>query len=364
MNLSFRGFRLQFHSGRWHPKAVDIKRKGQHAEERWRLPALWPHLVVVTLAFASVASTSAQTCLTAGDIDEATKAALVNTAKRDFDMVARGDSASLRQNAIASLAANFSGIEAAVKDNQPNLAGAQGVPRPPFLLKVEGTAPIERAEFLCGVFTKSGQTSNSTVFMIPNLPPGNYAVEILDVATSHGPYTVSFVLQQQGTDWKLGGFYAKASQVAGHDGNWFAERARDFKAKGKLHNAWFYYLEARDLLVPVPFMSTLTTDKLYDEMQTVKPADLPPADLTAGSKTFKLIDAFPLAIGKDLELVVKYASADVSNTAQAFQDNTAVAKALVTKYPELRDAFDGVVPRAVEPSGRDYGSLLAMKNIK
>jgi len=30
----------------------------------------------------------------------------------------------------------------------------------------------------------------------------------------------------------------------------------------------------------------------------------------------------------------------------------------------LRDAFDGVVTRAVEPSGRDYGSMLAMKDIK
>jgi hypothetical protein len=30
----------------------------------------------------------------------------------------------------------------------------------------------------------------------------------------------------------------------------------------------------------------------------------------------------------------------------------------------LRDAFDGIVARAVEPSGRDYGSLLAMKSIK
>jgi hypothetical protein len=343
---------------------VDTKRKGVRAEEHRCVSALLLCLVIMSFAFASARSASAQTCLTAGDIDEATKTALVNTAKRDFDMVARGDSASLRQNAIASLSANFSGIEAAVKDNQSNLAGTQAAPRPPFLLKLEGTAPIERAEFLCGVFTKSGQTSNSTVFMIPSLPPGNYAVEILDVSTSNGPYTVSFVLQQQGTDWKLGGLYAKPSQVAGHDGNWFAERAREFKAKGKLHNAWFYYLEARDLLVPVPFMSTLSTDKLYDEMQTVKPADLPPTDLTAGSKTFKLTDAFPLAIGKDLELVVKYQAADVSNTAQAFQDNTAVAKALVTKYPELRDAFDGVVPRAVEPSGRDYGSLLAMKNIK
>ena len=69
-------------------------------------------------------------------------------------------------------------------------------------------------------------------------------------------------------------------------------------------------------------------------------------------------------MGNDLDVVVKYQAADVSNTARAFQENTAVIKALVAKYPEFREAFAGVVARAVEPSGRDYGTLLAMKEIK
>ena len=306
----------------------------------------------------------AQSCLAAGDMDEASRAALVNTAKRYFDMAARGDSAALRQNSIASVASDFSGIETAVKDNQANFAGAQATPRPPFLLQAEGPAPPERAEFLCGVFGKSGQTPDSAVFVIPNLPPGNYALTTLDVTGSKGNFTLSFVLQQQGTNWKLGGFYAKPAQIAGHDGNWFAGRAREFKAKGQTHNAWLYYLEARELLVPVPFMSTMMTDKLYDESQSVKPADLPPLNLTAGSRTFKVTQLFPLPVGQNLDLVVKYESADVSNSAQTFQDNTTVMKALLAKYPEFRDAFDGVVARAVEPSGRDYGSLLAMKDIK
>src|SRR5712692_8068054 len=224
-------------------------------------------------------SARAQSCLAAGDMDEATRAALVNTAKRYFDMAARGDSAALRQNAIASVASDFSGIETAVKDNQSNLAGAQAAPRTPFLLQAEGKAPLERAEFLCGVFAAQGQTRDSAVFVIPNLPPGNYAVVTLDVTTAKCPYTLSFVLQQQGGDWKLGGFYAKPTQIAGHDGGWFASRAHAFKAKGQLRNAWFYYLQARELLVPVPFMSTLATDKLDDDLQNAKPADLPPADL-------------------------------------------------------------------------------------
>ena len=64
------------------------------------------------------------------------------------------------------------------------------------------------------------------------------------------------------------------------------------------------------------------------------------------------------------DLVVKYQAADVSNTAQAYQDNIALIKALLAKYPEFRDGFSGVVARAVDTSGRDYGSLLQMKDVK
>jgi hypothetical protein len=310
-----------------------------------------------------------QTCLTAGDMDEPTRTALVNTAKRYFDMAARGDSAGLRQNSIASVASDFSGIETVVKNDQASFSGAQATPRAPFLLKAEGTAPLERAEFLCGVFGKSGQTADSSVFVLPNLSPGNYAVVTLDVPTAKQAQTVSFVLQLEGKEWKLGGFYVKETQVARHDANWFAERARAFKTKGQNRNAWLYYVEARDLAVPVPFMYTQMTDRLADESGAVRPADLPVSgntvELAAGGKTHRLTAVFPLGVGQEIDLVVKYQSSDVSNTAQTFQDNMAVIKALVGKYPEFRDAFDGVVARAVEPStGRDYGSLLSMKEIK
>lgn len=332
---------------------------------RWNIgnPGNMAKWLAALLIFSPALMARAQTCQTVSDMDPATASALAATAKRFYDMAARGDSASLRQNAIASLAADFSGIESAVKDNQPNLTGVQPAPRPPFLLKAEGTAPLQRAEFLCGVFGAQGQTRDSAVFVIPNLPPGNYGIVTLDAPSPQAAYTVSFVLQQQGNDWKLGGFYAKPAQISGHDGNWFAGRAREFRGKGQLHNAWFYFGEARELLVPVPFMATSTTDRLYDEMQTAKPPDLPPLDLTGG-KTYKVTDLFPVPVGHDLHLVVRYQSANVSDSGKTFQDNMAVMKALVAKYPEFRDAFGGIVARAVEPSGRDYGSMLAMKDIK
>ncbi len=310
-----------------------------------------------------------QTCFTADDMDAPTRSALQAAANRYFDMVARGDAASVKQNSIPSVAGNFGGIEGTIKENQSNLTGAHATARPPFLLKVEGTAPLPKTEFLCGIFGAGGQTTNSAEFIIPNLPPGSYGVVTLDVPAQKSSYTVSFVLQQQGSDWKVGNLFVVPTQIAGHDSNWFIERARAFKAKGQNHNAWLYFIEGRQLVVPVPFMYTQLTDKLYDEAQSVKPADFPldgnTADLTAaGGKTYKLTAIFPLAVGQDFDLVVKHQSADVSNTGQTFQENMAVMKALVTKFPEVRDAFEGIVARAVEPSGKDYGSLMPMKDIK
>jgi hypothetical protein len=310
----------------------------------------------------------AQTCLAAPDMEAPVRTALEATAQRYFEMSAHGDTAGLRQNSIASLAANFGAVETAVKDNETSFTGAHGTTRPPFLLSADGPEPIPRAEFLCGVFGASGQTSQSAVFVLNNLPSGKYGVVILDVSGAKESRTLTMVLQQAGTDWKLAGYYARSMEAAGHDSVWYAGKARDFKKKSANHNAWLYYREAIALSSPVDFMSTLASDKLYDEAQTAQPADMPmngnAADLSSTGKSYRLTEVFPLAIGSDLDVVVKYASADISNTQKTFQDNMAVIKALVAKYPELREAFTGVVARAVGPSGQDYGSMLPMKEIK
>ena len=326
---------------------------------RWRR---WMWLVALG------ASAHAQTCQSAPDIDASVRAALESAAKRYFEMSARGDVAALKQNSIASVAASFAGIEAAVKESQAEFTGANATVRPPFLLTADGAEPLARAEFLCGVFGPSGQTRDSAVFVLNNLPPGKYGVTILDVNGDQAAMTLSLVLQQVGADWKLAGFYAKSAQASGHDAAWFTERARDLKAKTQNHSAWLYYREAIALSAPVDFMSTLATDKLYDEAQATQPSDMPAngntVDISAGGKIYHLTEIFLLAVGGDLDVVVKYEAADVSNTAHAFQENTVVIKALVAKFPEFRQAFAGVVARAVEPSGRDYGSLLTMKDIK
>jgi hypothetical protein len=324
-------------------------------------------LTAFLLLSTSALVARSESCKTADDMDAATRAAIASAGQRYFDMAASGDLAGLRQNSIPGLAANFSGIESGVTSHKSEIAGSHGTLRPPFLLDAEGSSPIAHAEFLCGVFNQHGQTANSAVFNLDNLPPGRYAVVILDAASST-PSTVSFILQQQGSDWKLAGLYIRPMQAAGHAADWFLGRARDYKTKGQLHNAWLYYQQALILISPLSFMKTAATDKLIDEFQPLQPADFPAAartvDLPTDGATYKLTIVFPEAVGNDLDLIVKYQASDVSDTTHTYQSNVTVIRALIAKFPELKTAFVGVVARAVEPGGRDYGTLLAMKDIK
>jgi hypothetical protein len=319
----------------------------------------------VVLLGASIAA-QAETCSDVRDMDAATRSTMENASLQMFGALSRGDAAAMRQNAIPSLASNFGGVETAVNSNKPVMATGQASVRATYLLEAGGTATLDRAEFLCGVWG----TPQFVSFSIPNLPPGRYGVVINDVKTTTAPYLVTFILQQdQGGAWKLAGFPPpKLATIQGKDAPWFLVKAREYKAKGQLRNAWFYYQQARSMVMPVDFISTMPVQKLEREAQQSQPPDLPiagPVDLAAANgKSYKLTEVFPVVVDNNLDLVVKYSLPDVSDTAKTFQDNVAVINAVVAKFPELRDTFGGIVARAVAPSGQDYGTLLAMKDIK
>src|SRR5207245_10518481 len=94
---------------------------------------------------------AAQTCLTAADMDEPARNALVSTAKKYFGMAARGDAAALKQNAIASLASDFGAIETGIRANQENLSGADANARPPHMLKAADPSALPQAAMRVGV---------------------------------------------------------------------------------------------------------------------------------------------------------------------------------------------------------------------
>jgi len=317
------------------------------------------------LVLALVCSIQAQTCYTGSEIDAPTATAVTAAAQLYFNMSAQGDVAGLRANAIPDITKNFVGIERAVVDNKLYFAQQQPSNTRIFVLDAsESKSALPRADFYCGIYNSPDRVG----FSIPNLPPGRYAVSIAKVM-GRSPITLTMILQDTGKNsWKLAGYYARLNSIGEHDGQWFLGKAREYKEKGQRYNAWFYYLTAWDLTAPVDFMGTPQLDKLSDEIQAARPGDLvgaaTPLELAAGGKTFKIADMAVVPVPGDLDIRVQYETPDAANSTLAAQDNLAVSRALLAKYPELRDAFGAVIARATDNDGHAYSTLTPMKDMK
>ncbi len=242
---------------------------------------------VFLLTLASAPVVRAQICFNGPELDAPTRNAIESAARKYFDMSAHGDVAGLKANAIPAITGDFSSIEQAVVTNKAFLAGGQAAITGTYLLDAsQAKATLPRADFYCGIFNSPDRIG----FFIPNLPPGRYAI-VFQKVDGKDPATLTLILQEMSGAWKLAGYYPRLDSIGGHDGQWYLSKARELKSKGQPHNAWFYYLTAWDLLAPVNFMSTPQLDKVADEMQAARPADLPntgtPMNLSANGKSLQ-----------------------------------------------------------------------------
>jgi hypothetical protein len=325
----------------------------------------WLVSVLAAFALSTLSAGHAQECYSGSEIDAITAKSVEATAQQFFNMSAQGDVAGMKANAVSDVAATFGGIEQAVITNRQYFTQGQLAGTRVFVLDATNSKTNwQRAEFYCGIYNSPDRVG----FAIPNLPPGRYAITIAKVS-GKDPVTLTLIVADTGKNaWKLAGYYVRRNSIGDHDGQWFLSRAREFKQKGQNLNAWFYYLTAWDLIAPIDFMSTPQLDKLTDEIQAARPPDLPntdsPLTLSVSGKTFKVSELAAVAIGPDYDLRVQYETPDASNPAIASQQNAAVMKALLAKYPELRDAFATVIARAMDNAGHDYGTLTPMKDVK
>ena len=325
------------------------------------LPKFNIRLLAVLCILSLTGIAGAETCTAGGEMDAPTKSSVDSAARQMFAQMQQGDVFSLKQNSIPSLASNFGSIEQTIVSNKSRYAAMNMTVRNEYVLDAPGAAPIARAEFLCGVW---GQP-DFTTFVIPNLPPGKYAVVVSDLS-GQSPSTLSLILQQQGAGWKLAGYYPQPPPVAGKDGNALLQQARTYKSQGQTHNAWFYYLMAWERIAPLQFMYNKTLEATRQEIAQAQPSDLPtaekPVDFSADGKTYKITTLAPFSDKDDLDLVLKYQVPDVSNTMQVDKDNRALVNAFLARYPEYKGAFNAIVARAVAPNGQDFGTLISLKD--
>ena len=318
-------------------------------------------VVAAVIAFASF-SAWAQTCQTRDEVPELSRKAIENAGQQVLDQAIRGDVGAMRASAITSLQSSFGGIAAAVSDHKAVFAGDHAQIRTLFMLAT-GETPTPDGHFYCGVFAASGQTATSAEFDIPGLPAGKYAIVIYDLAGAEGPHALTMIFQDAG-GWKLAGFYIRPESAAGHDGLWYLQRARDYKAKGQNHNSWFYYVNSWNLMAPVNFMSTKLLSTINQEASIVRPKDIPEEGsataFSSNGRTYKITEMSVVRGRTNIDLNIKYSVPSTADSKAVQDDARNLCNAYVTQYPELKEGFNNILAHAVDPSGGDVAGLVEL----
>jgi hypothetical protein len=304
-----------------------------------------------------------QTCETRDEIPAQAKTSMDSAAKQAFDQAASGDVNGLRASASPLLQSGFSGVADAITDNKAAFVGAHSELRTSFLLDT-GATPAQDGQYYCGVFGAGGLGANSAAFNLPGLPVGKYAIVIQDFIGAKGPYSLTAIFQEL-NGWKLAGFYIYPQTAIGHDGIWYLQHARESKAKGQNHLAWFYYVTSWTLLRPVKFMDSSLLSKITQESSDIQPKDVPGGgngvDYPANGKTYKITDISVLPGDKTLDLSIKYSVPSTADFSAVQADARSLANAYIAQNPELKDLFSNVWAHAIDSKGGDVVGLVNLK---
>lgn len=281
-------------------------------------------------------------CKTQGAMTEAERAPIVQAARQIALDVQGGRSADLKAATVPDVAAKFTSIEQSGAALAPLISGATITVNAVYKLDASEAKPgDEQQQFFCD----AGENSHVT-FSIQHLPPGLFAFALIHATGVSKPQQIALLLQSQsaGAPWQLAGFFPKPLSVAGHEGLWYWRQARTYTQKKQAWNAWFYYSTAISLLQPAGFFSSTNLEKLVDEQQATRPADLPgatPFTINAEGTAYKITNLRTDDALGGLDLVVHYDSTS-SDPIAGRAHTIAVMRGLLALHPELREAFHGL----------------------
>jgi hypothetical protein len=282
-------------------------------------------------------------CKTQGAMTEAERAPIVDAARQIAIDVQGGRTADLKAATVPAVAASFNSIGQSAAALTPLISGATITVDAVYKLDASDAKPgDEQEQFFCD----AGDNSSHVTFTIQHLPAGQFAFALVHATGVAKPQQIALLLQslKAGSAWQLAGFFPKPLTFAGQDGLWYWRQARIYAQKKQMWNAWFYYSAAVSLLQPAGFFSSTNLEKLVDEQQAVRPADLPgaaPLTINAERTAYTITNLRTDDALGGLDLVIHYNSTS-SDPVAGRAHTVAVMQGLLALHPELRDAFHGL----------------------
>ena len=310
-------------------------------------------------------SAHAATCSTQAQMAPQQRDSLANQARAMIALVQQGNIAGLRARTLPAIAADFDGIAASVTSLNPLMVNSTITVEDLYYLDASMAQPgAQRTQFFCGTPT--------VVLTFNGIPPGIYALAILHATGVPHPQQISIILASApGNQWQLAGFYAKPMLVGDHDGVWYWASARKFAQAKSNWPALLYFRVAQNLLSPVDFLASPNLDKLQQETEQARPADLPgksPMMLNVQGSTFAVtaVDTTTQFGPLDLDLHYIPNAAQVSQLRvplSARQQVTSVMSELLREHPDLKQAFHGIWIHADQGNASLFAIELPMDQI-
>jgi hypothetical protein len=317
---------------------------------------------------------SAEVCTTQSQMTAVDRDALVATARSLAAKVQANDVSGLQAATAAEYAKDFSGIGTVVGSTAAKVKGGAPIVEQIYLLDAtqlkrgaDGTLPD--AQFFCSLNKSVAEAD----FSISGLTPGRYGFVIVDVPDTGSPWRMSFLLRQDDGKWGMAGFYPKPLSAAGHDGLWYWTQARTMAAQKERWNAWLYYQQAENLLVPVSFIQSTHLEKLKTEANTAAPPALSEGVSAESPLVVKGADGAEYhftALGVDdslakdkIDVMVHLKVDQIGDPVAARKRNTDAMVALLAAYPEMRKSFHGVWIVTEVPGQNPFATEQAMSEI-
>jgi hypothetical protein len=327
------------------------------------------------LAGILVAGTcSAEVCTTQSQMTTADRDALVTAARGLAAKVQANDVSGLQAATAAEYAKDFSGIGAVVGSTAAKVKGGTAVVEQVYLLdatqlKRGADGALPDAQFFCSLNKSVAEAD----FLISGLSPGRYGFVIVDVTDAGSPWRMSFLLRQDEGKWGMAGFYPKPLSAAGHDGLWYWTQARAMAAQKERWNAWLYYQQAQNLLIPVNFIQSSHLEKLKTEANTAAPPALSEGVSAESPLVVKGADGAEYhftglgvddSLAKDKVDVMAHLKVDqIGDAVAARKRNNDAMVALLAAYPEMRKSFHGVWIVTDVPGQNPFATEQAMSEI-
>lgn len=294
---------------------------------------------LAVLLLATPAMSRAASCTTQAQMPATDRDAIAAAGGRLAAAVLQQDYGTLQAALLPAEAAEWEGMRGAVEQAVPIVKGGQVQLRSLYLMDASTLVAPADTQFFC-----SGASGSMTVTVsMRALPPGRYALVLADAPGSALSAQMGFVLVWQ-AGWKLGGLTVRQGVFDGHDGVWYWTRAREQAGDNLPWSAWFSYEAARELLVPVDFLSSPNLEKLGSEQSQIKnsPAEAFPYTLTDGPRSWK-VHAIRLDSSlHEPDLGIAYESTGVTDPAAMRTEALAVMSALGKAHPDLKQSFHGM----------------------